>query len=249
LLHPARVLPGGDVRAATGVSANITPGSFANDLSNARANAAADPFSPGAPGSNPIYAKGALVAAAIAPGLAPFAGARVGVGQKFEAGLAYMGRAVRVDLRRGFGDGAWTYSAGFGGSAALYGRQQGAELPNVELGALRGYGADIPLLAGWESPAGIYKLWFGARGGFEHVSVERLTTEPKSVTIGGAPISLDANRFYGGGVVGFAVGFKHVHVALEGSVSYQVVKGTYNQTDATIQGLTIAPATALWWTF
>lgn len=249
LLHPARVLAGGDVRAATGLSANVVPGSLADDLSNARANAAADPLAPGAPGSNPTYAKGALVAAAIAPGLAPFAGARVGIGQKFEAGLAYTGRGVRVDVRRGFGDGAWTYSAGVGGSAALYGRQQGSELPNVALGALHGYGADIPLLAGWQSAAGLYEVWFGARGGFEHVSVEELTSEPKSVVIGTPPINLDANRFYGGAVAGLAVGFKHVHVALEGSVSYQVVNGSYNQTKATVHGLTIAPATALWWTF
>lgn len=253
LLHPAQVLAGGDVRAASGVSANITPGSLANDLSTARANAAAnanDPSGPqGAPGTNPTYAKGALVAAAMAPGLAPFAAARVGIGSKYEAGLAYTGRGVRVDIRRGFSDGAWTYSVGAGGSAALYGRQQGTELPNVDLGALHGYGFDIPLLAGWQSSAGIYQAWFGARGGFEHVTVEQLTSEPKSVTIGTPPISLDANRFYGGAVAGLAIGFKHVHVALEGSVAYQVAKGSYNQTSVTVQGLTIAPATALWWSF
>lgn len=249
LLHPARVLPSGDVRAATGLSAHVVPGALANDLSAARTNAAADPLAPGAPGSNPTYAKGALVAAAVAPGLAPFAAARVGIGQQLEAGLAYTGRGVRVDVRRGFGDGAWTYSAGLGGTAALYGRQQGSNLPNVDLGSLRGYGFDVPLLAGWESPAGIYRLWFGARGGFERVTVENLTSEPKSVTIGTPPIGLEANRFYGAGVVGLAVGFKHVHVALEGSVAYQLVRGSYNQTSVSVNGLTIAPATALWWTF
>jgi hypothetical protein len=237
----------GDVRAATGVSANITPGALASDLSKARDIAAADPQVPGAPGTNPTYAKGALVAAAMAPGLAPFAGMRVGIGQQFEAGLAYTGRAVRLDVRRGFGDGPWTYSAGVGGSVALYGRQQGSELPNVDLGALHGYGADIPLLAGWQSAAGIYEVWFGARGGFEHVSVEQLSSEGK--TIGIPPVSLEANRFYGGAVAGLAIGFKHVHVALEGSIAYQVAKGSYNQTNATVQGLTIAPATALWWSF
>ena len=128
-------------------------------------------------------------------------------------------------------------------------RQHGSELTNVDLGSRQGYGSDIPLLAGWQSDAGIYQLWFGARGGFEHVSVEQLTSEPKSVTLGVPPVSLDANRFYGGAVAGLAIGFKHVHVALEGSVAYQVAKGSYNQTNATVQGITIAPATALWWTF
>lgn len=231
------------------MSANIVPGALANDLADARANAAADPSAPGEPGSNPVYAKGALVAAAIAPGLAPYAGARVGIGNQFEAGLAYTGRGVRVDVRRSFGQGPWSYSVGAGGSAALYGRQQGTDLPNVAIGALRGYGFDVPLLAGWESPNGIYKAWFGARGGYERVTIEELTSEPKSVTLGTSPIHLDANRFYGGGVVGIATGFNHVHVALEASVAYQIATGSYNATNVTVRGITIAPATALWWTF
>ena len=250
LLHPARVLPTGDIRLATGVSANIAAGSLGNDLNTARDLAAKDPSAPGAPGTNPAYAKGALVAAAIAPGLAPFIGARVGVGNNFEGGLAYTGRAVRVDLRRGFDSGKYTFSAGLGLSAALYGRQQGsADLPNVDIGALHGYGGDIPLLVGWESAGGIYKLWGGARAGYEHDVVENLTREPKAVTLGSGPIHLDADRYWGGGVVGLATGLGHVHVALELSAAYQVVNGNYNDNKVTVRGVTLAPATALLWTF
>ncbi|CAN5916873.1 hypothetical protein BH11MYX4_BH11MYX4_63140 [soil metagenome] len=249
LLHPAKTLPAGDVRAAGGVSANVAAGSLGDDLKNAREIAAKDPQAPGAPGSNPSYAKGALVAAAVAPGLAPFVGARVGVGNNFEGGLAYTGRGVRVDMRRDFDDGKVTYSVGLGLSAALYGRQSGTELPNVDLGALHGYGGDIPLLVGWESAGGIYKVWGGARGGLEHVIVETLTSEPKEVTIGSAPLHLDANRFWAGGVVGLATGFRHLHVALELSAAYQVVQGNYNENKVTVRGVTLAPATALWWTF
>src|SRR5690348_2139515 len=133
LLHPARTLPTGDVRVAGGVSANVATGSLGNDLKLARDIAARDPQAPGAPGTNPEYAKGALVAAAVAPGLAPFVGARVGVGNNFEGGLAYTGRGIRVDMRRGFDDGNVTYSVGLGLSAALLGRQQGSDLPNVDL--------------------------------------------------------------------------------------------------------------------
>jgi hypothetical protein len=232
------------------VSANVAAGSLGDDLRNAREIAARDPQAPGAPGSNPAYAKGALVAAAIAPGLAPFVAARVGAGNNFEGGLGYTGRAVRADLRRGFDDGHYTFSAGLGVSAALYGRQQGnSDLPNVDLGALHGYGADIPLLVGWESTGGIYKLWGGARGGFEHDVVENLTSEPKDVTIGNPPIHLDANRYWGGAVVGFATGLGHVHVALELSAAYQAVDGTYNDNKVKVHGVTLAPATALWWWF
>jgi hypothetical protein len=249
LLHPARTLPAGDIRVASGVSANVAIGSLGDDVRNAREIAATNPEAPGAPGTNPAYAKGAIVAAAVAPGLAPFIGARVGVGNEYEGGLAYTGRAVRVDLRRSVDVGKVSFSGGLGLSAALYGRQAGTELPNVALGSLHGYGFDIPLLVGWESTGGLYKVWGGARGGFERDVVETLTSEPKSVTIGTPPIHLDANRYWGGAVAGIATGFNHVHVALELSAAYQVVHGTYNDNTVTVRGVTLAPSSALWWTF
>lgn len=262
LLHPARTLPNGDMRLSTGVAANAAVGSAADDVRTARDIAARDPQAPGAPGTNPAYAKGALVLAAIAPGLSPFVGARIGIGSAFEGGLAYTGRSVRVDLRRSFelGDNedsvlapsrrsGFTFSAGIGGSAALWGRQQGSDLPNVDLSSLRGYGADVPLLFGWQSNDGIYMVWTGVRGGFDFLSVEALTSEPKSTPVGTPPINLDARRFYGGGVFGLGTGFRHVHVALELQAAYQAVSGKYNDNRVSVSGLTISPATALWWTF
>lgn len=252
LLHPARTLALGDIRAAGGMSAQIVPGSFGDDLRRARqisADDASGERSPGAPGSNADYAKGALVAAAVAPGIAPFVAARVGVGNRFEGGLTYTGRGIRIDMRRAFGEDPWTLSVGLGASAALYGRQQGTELPNVDLGSLHGYGADLPVLVGWQSLNGLYSLWFGPRGGFERIVIDTLTSEPKDVTFGVPPIRLEATRFHAGGVVGIATGFNHVHVALEAGVAYQTVRGTYNANDVTVRGLTIAPASAVWWTF
>jgi hypothetical protein len=249
LLHPARTLPTGDVRMASGVSANVAVGSPADDLSRARDLAARDPTVPGAPGTNPDYAKGALVAASLAPGLAPFVGARVGVGEHYEGGLAYTGRAVRVDMRRAWGGGPWSVSVGLGAAAALYGRQPGTDLPNVDLGALHGWGADLPLLVGWQSAAGLYEVWAGPRLGYERDTLEILTSEPKSVTIGTPPIHLESDRFWGGGVVGAATGFRHVHVGVELDVAYQILSGSYNQTSVTVRGVTLAPATSLWWTF
>ncbi|MCW5832750.1 MAG: hypothetical protein KIS78_10100 [Labilithrix sp.] len=252
LLHPARTLSSGDVRAAGGVSAHVVPGSLGEDLRRAREIVARDTTgtsSPGDPGTNPDYAKGALVAAAVAPGLAPFVGARVGVGNAFEGGLAYTGRGVRVDMRRSFDDGPYSLSVGLGASAALYGRQQGGDLPNVDLGSLHGYGADVPVLFGWQSESGLYSLWAGPRAGFEWVAVERLTSEPRDVTLGAPPLRLEATRWHAGGVLGVATGFNHVHVALEAGVAYQIVNGTYNANDVGVRGLTVTPATAVWWTF
>lgn len=245
ILHPARTLPTGDVRAAAGVSANVAPGSLGDDVRRSREIATQSQT----PETSPEYAKGAIVAAAVAPALAPFVAARVGVGNRFEGGLAYTGRNVRADMRRSFDDGAWSFSVGLGVSAALYGRQQGTDLPNVNLEKLHGYGADIPLLVGWQSTGDLYMFWAGARGGFERVVIEQVSTEPRDVTLGTEPIRLDATRFYGGPVVGVATGFNHVHVALEIAAYYQSASGTYNGNDATVQGLTLTPASALWWTF
>ncbi|HXX69332.1 MAG TPA: hypothetical protein VEK07_19260 [Polyangiaceae bacterium] len=249
LLHPARALPQSSVRAFAGFSDNVAAASFSSALRAAINDAAANPGAPGAPGSDPTYARGALVAASVAPGLAPVAGARVGLGEQFEAGLAYTGRAIRGDVRRSFDLGHhWTLGAGVGGSAALFGDAQGTTLPNVDLGALHGWGADVPVQLGYESDGGLYMAWIGARAGWEHVDIGALASQPGG-SLGAPPISLSATRFWTGGLVGVAVGFWHVHVAVELDVSYASVEGDYNETHASVEGATLAPAAALWWRF
>src|SRR5450755_2464335 len=69
LLHPARTLGIGDVRALAGFSSNIAVGNLSSAVRNA-ANEAAASHAPPSPG-NASYAEGALVAASIGPGLAP----------------------------------------------------------------------------------------------------------------------------------------------------------------------------------
>jgi hypothetical protein len=246
LLHPAKTLAKGEVRAAAGLSGQAVTGNFGSALQSARAEA-------GTTGNTPdtTYAKGALVAASVNPGLAPFLSGRVGVGSDFEGGLAYTGRGLRIDFRRAFyfgAENAWAVSLGVGGSAALYGRLQGGELPGVNLSDLRGWGADVPLLVGYEASNGLYMIWLGARGGWEHVTIGALTTEP-GPGLGVPPTGLSADRYWGGGVVGAATGFRHVHVALELDVAYESVSGSFGGTSATVDGVAIAPAAALWWDF
>lgn len=245
LLHPARTLPKGEVRAAGGVSANVVVGDLASQLRSAREIAARDPS--GGSSTSAAYARGAVVLASAAPGLSPFVGARVGIGNAFEGGLAYTGRAARVDVRRSFDQGHLSLSIGIGGTALLYGREQGTPLPNVALNALHGYGADLPVLVGYQSDGGLYMLWAGVRGGFEQAILSQLTSEPTSS--GPSPFRLDATRFYGGALAGFAVGFNHVHVALEMSAAYQSIDGSFGGNDVTVRGISLAPATALWWSF
>jgi hypothetical protein len=250
LLHPARTLPLGEVRATAGFSANVATGDLAGALRTAENEATSNPTVPGPPGSDEAYARGALVAASVAPGLAPLVGARVGVGGQFEGGLAYTGRALRADLRRSFDlSPHWSLSLGAGGSAALYGHQDGDVLPNVDLGQLHGWGGDVPILLGYASDADLYMLWLGARAGGEQIDISELRSEPKAVTLGTPPIRLSATRLWGGGLLGLAAGFRHVHVALELDVSYSSVTGDYDQTHTHVSGVVLTPATALWWRF
>src|ERR1019366_665062 len=175
LLHPARTLAIGDVRALAGFSSNSAVGNFAWAFRNAPNEAAASQSAPN-PG-NTAYAEGALVAASVGPGLAPVAGARVGIGSQAEGGLAYTGRSVRADVRRSFDvSSTWALSVGAGGSAALYGRAQIDALPDVDLGRLHGWGADVPVLVGYESDGDLYMFWTGVRAGWDHVDIDDVTT-------------------------------------------------------------------------
>jgi hypothetical protein len=249
LLHPAQTLGPGEVRASAGLSASVATGGLADALDRARGETRANPNA-GPPSIDETYAKGSVVAASVAPGLAPLVGARVGVGSHVEAGLAYTGRAVRADVRRSFDlSRHWSLSLGAGGTAVLNGRQAGEVLPNVDLGQLHGWGADVPLLAGYASDGDLYMVWLGARGGWEHVDVSQVRSVPNAPPLGAQPVSLSATRFWGGGLFGLAVGFRHVHVAMEIDVYLASIAGDYAGTHAQVAGIALAPASSIWWDF
>jgi hypothetical protein len=249
LLHPARTLPAGEVRAAAGFSGNVAVGGFSVALRNATNEVASNPSFSLSP-QDTTFAKGALVAASVGPGLSPIAAARVGIGAFTEGGLTYTGRSIRGDVRRSFDlSPSWTLSVGVGGSAVLYGRQEGSSLPGVDLGRLHGFGADVPVLLGYQSDGELYVLWIGVRGGGEHVEISDLSSEPGGVTLGTPPLSLSATRFWAGGLLGVALGFRHIHVAMEMDVSYATIEGDFSQTHTQVAGLTLGPSTALWWNF
>ena len=185
------------------------------------------------------------VAAALAPGVAPWVA--LGSGSVGVGGRARRRARRPADARRAFDVGPLVL-AGAGLSAALAAREANEELPGLARANLRGFGFDVPLLLGWESTGGLYKVWGGVRGGLEVASVKPRTSEPRPPVGTPAP-ELEATRTYGGGVVGLATGFRHVHVALELEVSYQHVVGRFNGARGELGGLGIVPATALLWTF
>jgi len=66
--------------------------------------------------------------------------------------------------------------------------------------------------------------------------------------MGTAP-QLVGDRIAVGGLVGVAIGFKHVHVALELEADYANISGSFGGISARVDGLSLTPATALWWDF
>jgi hypothetical protein len=247
LLHPAQALAPGDVRGVAGIAARAVVGDLGSSLSQATNAAAAARAQGNTPSIDTTYAQGALVAAAEAPDLSPVAGARVGVGAQFEGGILYTGRGARIDLRRAFGQGTWAVSVGLGLDTAFSGRQT-TTLAGVDNANLLGIGADVPVLAGYRSTSGLYYAWVGARVGYEHDTIEprgEQTVPPPSQP---AP-TLSGDRIFVGGLVGLAMGFRHVHVALELEADYANVSGSFGGVSARVDGLSLTPASAVWWDF
>jgi hypothetical protein len=249
LLHPAQTLPTGDVRAVAGIAARAVVGNLGDALRIATNQSAASQMQMGSPPpTSTTYTQGALVAAGIAPDLSPIAGARVGVGAGFEGGLMYTGRGVRADLRKAFNVGNpshWAVSVGVGIDGALSGRQTTA-LNGIDNANLLGIGADVPVLLGWHSTAGLYYFWVGARVQYEHDTIQPRSKESPSTMA-----DLVGDRVGVSGLVGIAIGFRHVHVALELEAGYAYLTGSFGgvQYTARVDGLVLTPASALLWDF
>lgn len=243
LLHPAHVLPSGHVSAGAGVS-----GQFAFH----------GPTS-GPPEQHTF--EDAIARAALSPGIAPWASARAGLGGQFEAGLAYTGRSVRADARRAFAGDSTALSVGAAASAVFSDPRDLADAPSVTSGRIppnggdlhaTGYGFDVPILFGWRSTASVVQAWAGARGG-----VERLDGDLPLAPAHDAPspsAAFSTTRWYGGGLVGAAVGLSPVVVAVELDVAYQSVSGRASfpaelgdpaRRDGSVHGLTLSPAGAI----
>jgi len=188
------------------------------------------------------------------PAVAPWVSGRVGFESLMEAGLTYTGRSVRLDGRHAFEWGRVALSAGLGASAVLSGptgdktagtpaRPEGSTY--FEVAHPRGFGADLPLLIGWQDSSQIVTVWTGPRGGFERLTAEVSLTLPSPARRG----DLSIGRWYWGWLVGFAVGFRHVHGAIELCAYQQAVHGNVLGTDVSVTGITVAPAAALLATF
>ncbi len=117
LMHPAHTLSAGRVTFGAGVSNNFALGDADAAIQSARVAAGADTVV--LPDEEEAYLRGTIADTLLAPGLAPWVGARAGVGYDSDAGVTYTGRAVRVDARHSFQDERVALSIGGGLSGKL----------------------------------------------------------------------------------------------------------------------------------
>jgi hypothetical protein len=171
--------------------------------------------------------------------MAPWVNFRLGLGRQSEAGVTFSGRAVRVDARRAFEDEALAVSVGAAASAVLRSSDAGRETAGgTSTWGPWGYGFDVPIVLGWRSTAGVVSLWVGARGGFE-----------KLMANASSSIAIDLRRWYGGGVVGLGLGFRHLKGVIELDAYYQGVSGSFAGDDVHLSGVTLSPGAGLIFNF
>jgi hypothetical protein len=238
LLHPAHVLAPGDVTAGAGVSGQLGLTHLPVDKTPQESQN-----------------RTTVQDLSVAPGVAPWGAARVGIIGSNEAGITYSGRTLRVDARHAFAIGKAALSVGVGASGVF------AEAPGG--GNARGVwggGADLPVLIGVRSTGDLFAFWFGPRAGFEIVSGQIQLSN----FAGGAPLfDVDGKHFYAGLTAGMRAGFRHIHLALELNAAYHTADGTFRPTmlgggvgaalpassSSSVQQLSLTPAGALVVTF
>jgi hypothetical protein len=218
LLHPAHVLTPGNVTAGAGLSGQLPLRKVAVST------------------SSPTLG-GPLQTLTVAPGVAPWVGARIGIPGSNEGGLTYSGRAIRLDGRHAFSLGAPTLSAGLGVSALMARRPGEGNDPS----SVYGIGFDLPLLLGFKSRSDLYSLWFGPRGGVELFSGRIAVGTDKAA----APADVSGRHVHVGFLAGVRVGFRRVYVALEVDGSYHRADGTFSGSQASLSQFSITPSGAL----
>jgi hypothetical protein len=237
LLHPAHVLPPGELMVGAGLSGELALAHLAFD------KLPADQRN-----------RGTLQNLSVSPGVAPWGAGRVGIVGSNEAGLTYTGRSIRVDARHAFAIGKAALSIGLGASGLLPQQPSSGNAHGVW-----GGGADLPILIGIRSSSDIVSFWFGPRGGFEILSGQvQLSDSAGSLSL----FDVDGKHFYAGLVAGIRVGFRHVHLALELDGAYHAADGSFRLTtpagvgampapssSSSVQQLALTPAGALEVTF
>ncbi len=261
LMHPAHVLRPDRVTLGAGMSSTFVGGEARRAMDAARVAAAADGSLPDEQG----LIEGSVAYVLTAPTIAPWVGARAGVGYDSDAGVTYTGRGARADLRHAFESGKVALSVGVGASGVLQRLHQddlgGIIEPRpsdpyvgVDARAMSGFGFDVPVIVGWHSTGDVGMAWAGARGGYEHLAGEFLfdpqgfnpfTSNPEPAE----SARVNAARWWGGGLVGLAVGVTPFWVGVEIDVAWNALRGNVDRADGerrvSLGGPSLSPTGAL----
>jgi hypothetical protein len=255
LLYPAHTLKSGVVEFGAGTSGHVELGGVARatdklDAAITTSGAITDQ-------ERKDFASGAVARVAVAPGVAPVVFARVGLGGQNEAGLTYTGRSVRLDGRHSFEWSSLALSVGLSGMTPMarpghepadHVMDTGSDsgLRSVSLTSLGGYGLELPVLFGYRSSADVVQVWAGLRGGFEHDAFDLTLVEAPDTALA---TTGNADRYYGGGVVGFSVGLKPIEARAELGAAYQSVSGSLTTQAGSLSGAaagwSLTPALAI----
>lgn len=259
LLHPAQPLPADTVSFGAGVSAQFASGAVEAAIDRGRV-AAAGPLAE--PATARAYAAGVLTEALVAPGISPWVAARVGLPASTEAGLTYTGRSLRLDGRHVLRwSEEWALSLGLGASALILQPDssrfdgEGEAAPGAgtaEFGLdASGFGADLPVLVGYQPVDGFVDVWLGLRAGYERVDGE-LRSRADDET---APrFDAEASRFWAGALAGFSLGLPPLWLRFELAGTFHDMSGrltspgageqpAFGELDAT--GWSVSPSGAL----
>jgi hypothetical protein len=252
MLHPAHALPVGTVSAGAGVSSQFASNRIDNIIERGRSAAAQSLQDPS---NAELYATGVLARALVGPGASPWVSARVGLLEDVEAGLTYMGRSLRLDGRHVRPlDDAWALSFGLGASALLFspestalGSPDAAQAPvEAEFGLdAKGWGADVPILLGYESLGGFFEAWGGLRVGYETLAGELRANarDPDS-----ALMDASGHRIWASGLAGFSLGVPPVWFRFEVATTAHRLSGEVSSIDSSA-GAPAVDAELTGWSF
>ena|GEM_PF-396319 len=251
LLHPAHVLPLNTVSAGAGVSSLFASDGLERSIDHGR-SAAGQSLSD--PAVARTYATGVLAHALIAPGTSPWVGARVGLPYESEAGLTYTGRSVRLDGRHmlPLGDD-FALSVGLGATALLPSTdsiplfpddaQSEASAAEFQLDA-GDWGADLPVLIGYQRSDGFFDAWGGVRAGFERISGKLRLVD---ADVASPRIDAEGQRWWAGAVLGFSAGVPPLWLRFELATTFHDLGGKLTP-EAPMSGIVFDDVEATGWT-
>jgi hypothetical protein len=243
LMHPAHTLAPSQVTMGAGVSGNFVLG----DANEAIDDAAATRGQAGVAvtdESQATFLAGGIAQTLMTPGVAPWVGARAGIGHDSEAGITYTGRYARLDARHAFEGESVALSAGLGASGRLmqtgsyrpqaddptcnesepgcgtsvHGRVDATgEIPDLDEGSVTGWGVDVPVIVGWRSTARVVQAYGGVRVGHERVWGDYAwQVSPDEVS----EAEMRGYRTFAGGLIGLLVSIDPLWAGIEIASAY-----------------------------